>query len=381
MEKTISYHKPVCIDKTKYTLSYWYECTKLYDDKKYIPALKNLLKYMNSDIEIPDGDSIDLTLFHGSSKLKIKADQNEIYITADFLKIPDQPSKIALMRQVLELNFNYLVLSRIVIKENDLFFEFKDRIENTDPYKIFYIIDEICFCSDKHDDFFIDKFGARRVSEPKITMFTDEEKDKAYAYFKDILNQGIEYGEFYIGKRYYSSACDFLSISLMKLDYVIQPQGLLQYEIKKLVDYMFEPGRGGEEIAGETVKRMKKLLEFDKQKFYDGCYYPQYVLSPKTTTEITQLQNNLRSEYDKIKDFYSKSDFFNTCIYCAYNIYFIFYHDLVANDIFQKLDYALSQTGDMEWAKAASVLYEAITSVMNMGVSNSVRPSNTARAK
>ena len=381
MDKNLSYHKPISVDKTKYTLAYWKESMKLFEEKKYIPSVKNLIKYMNSEIEIPDTDDIDLTLNHGSSRLKIKTENNELYISADFLKIPEQPSKIALMRQVLELNFSYLNLSRVVIKDDNLYFEYRDKIENTDPYKVFYIIDEICFCSDKHDDYFIDKFKAQRVSEMKIKMYTDEEKESAYKTFKETLTQCVEYVEFYIQKRFFSSACDILSISIMKLDYAIQPQGLLQFELKKAMDGMFEQGKSSEQVTNDTLKKIKQFLEFDRKKFDEGCYYPEYVLSPKQTTELAQLQDNMRSEYGKIKDFYTKSDHFNTVLYCMYNIYYIFYHDLIPNDIYQKLDIALSKSGGLEWSSAAGILYDAVTSMMNAGISNvsSVRPMNNVR--
>ena len=92
---------------------------------------------------------------HGSIIVNIKLDEEKLSITAPFVALPEK-GRIPLLRQVAGLNFNAMDLATIYLRDNRLSFEYSCPIQLINPYKIYYILQEICCTGDKYDDEFGD---------------------------------------------------------------------------------------------------------------------------------------------------------------------------------------------------------------------------------
>ena len=101
---------------------------------------------------------VSYTHLHGSIIVNIKLDEEKLSITAPFVALPEK-GRIPLLRQVAGLNFNAMDLATIYLRDNRLSFEYSCPIQLINPYKIYYILQEICCTGDKYDDEFETKFG------------------------------------------------------------------------------------------------------------------------------------------------------------------------------------------------------------------------------
>jgi hypothetical protein len=144
MDKSLTYYKPINSYFRKVNLDEWFLSRKAYEEGDYYQALLHLLRYINPPISIPDTSSLDLKIPHGSVNVHIKADQKTFSVDIPFLKFTPQSKKLPAMRQMIEQNFSSLILGQIILQDSELWFHYDEPIEKFKPYKIYYILDEIC---------------------------------------------------------------------------------------------------------------------------------------------------------------------------------------------------------------------------------------------
>ncbi|MCB1176863.1 MAG: hypothetical protein KDK36_04705, partial [Leptospiraceae bacterium] len=218
MENSLSFQKPINRYFRKVSLSDWFTSLDNYDDGNNLKSVIHLLRYINGPVPIPDGDSIELKIPHGSVYVYIKADNENFEVNLPFLKLNSSSKKLPAMRQFIEQNFSSLILGQIILKDNDeLWYHYKDKIANCEPYKVYYTLDEICNQADNNDDYYIEKFQLEHVENPELNYFSQEDSDKAKSTMKSIIEEGLSYAEFFESKRWYNTACDSLAITYFRI--------------------------------------------------------------------------------------------------------------------------------------------------------------------
>lgn len=367
MDKSIAFEKQINPIYANFSVQSWHDSVALYDNKKYIESFVKIIQYINNKFPTPgDLTKLDLHLPHGSVIINFKADSETYTISALFLKLPSSASKIAVMRQVAELNFSYLILAQIYLKGDELFFEYQDKLENSDPYKIYSLLEEICFCADYYDDIFIEKFGAIRIQEPKVKYFSEVDKEKSYNVFIKTLQEAITLSDYFESKRYYNSACDLLATALLKIDYIIAPQGLLGSEISNAFNAMYKSDPI-QTIISQTKDKMKSLLTYDKDKFYHAMYYPEYLIPTKRRAELPFIQDFVKTIYEEASsNIANKGGYLEAAISQLFIIYDLYYRYHIPQTINNMLEAALIKSGSQDWKTAAEALYKALDTIVNL---------------
>ncbi|MCB1192758.1 MAG: hypothetical protein H7A23_24470 [Leptospiraceae bacterium] len=343
----------------------WHSSVNAYDNKRYIDSIRYLLKYLNKNLEIPEEDSFSLKIIHGSVIVYIKVGDGKFSVKAPFVKMPQNGNAISLMRQVAELNFSYLVLSQVIKSGEEFFFEYEDFIENCEPYKVYAILEEICYGADYHDDIFIDKFKAEFVSKPELNYFSEEQKDKAYTKYKQIIENAIHNGEYLESKRWYNSQCDLYAIAFTQIDYIIAPQGILGSDLVDALNGMYVKDNS-QIIAGKTKEKLSKLLDYDKTKFFDSLYFPSFLVPIKRRAELPTIQDFFKGTYEKAANSISNGAYLGASLSLLYVIYDLFYRYRVPPEIKNMLVNALKGVSERDWKHTCEVLYNAINEIMKM---------------
>ena len=149
----------------------WTKSLKLYWDKKYKESFLELLKYTNKKIKNFQTSENVFRIPHWSIFVDIDFSGSEIKISSDFLDV-SSANKVPLFRRIVELNFS-LNLTQIKYSEDKFKFEFSCDLELYDPYKMFDILSEICYFSDKFDEEFCEQFWAKNISEASVKEIPD----------------------------------------------------------------------------------------------------------------------------------------------------------------------------------------------------------------
>ncbi|HRG46757.1 MAG TPA: hypothetical protein PLX69_10455 [Leptospiraceae bacterium] len=367
MEKSLTYDKTINLVRSSSSTPFWYESVKNFDNKDFKTSFFNLLRYVNSTIVIPNesSESTELHLPHGSIIINIKIDSKSYEISAPFLKVPEGPNGIGLMRQIAELNFSYLVLGQIILKGNDFYFEYKDSLENSEPYKVYSLLEEICFCADYYDDVFIDKFKTEAVKKPDLNVFSSSELDTAFNKFNEIIKEGISIVEYFESKRYYSLAWEMMENIFLKIDYVIAPQGILGAKLSETKGLLFANDAQQTLVANTKVKLLE-LLNYDRQKFNSSLFHPKFLIPIRKRGELPYIQDFMASTHEAMISSLGNKNYVDITVSALYLIYDLFYKNSIPNEIASFLDSALERAGGKDWKTSAEILYDAVNKIMDL---------------
>ena len=142
---------------------------ELFGQQQYVEALHTLLDHLNPAFrpQYGDPDGRSFRIPHGSIVVDIRIAGDRLEIFADFLKLPAK-GRVAMLRQVADLNINRLRLPHFVKKGDRLAIAYGCPLAETHPYKILGVLSDICYIGDRYDDEFCTKFGAERCYEPQV---------------------------------------------------------------------------------------------------------------------------------------------------------------------------------------------------------------------
>ena len=120
MKQTLTFIPPV-VDSTQSSIhtEAYEKSVDLYNQGEYLQAFHSLLDYLNADFRTKYGntDGTEFHIPHGSILVHISVKDGFYRISADFLNLPEK-GRVAMLRQIADLNLNKLLLPRFV-KDND----------------------------------------------------------------------------------------------------------------------------------------------------------------------------------------------------------------------------------------------------------------------
>jgi hypothetical protein len=371
MDKSQKFFKSMNPGNVKGVVEHWYSSTACFDQKKYKESFIYLLKYIDANIQIPNesAEQIELTVKHGSVAIKINIDNNSVTIKAPFLKNVDGGSGLALMREISELNFSYLVLAQFSLEGNDFYISYKDNLENAEPYKMYALFEEICFCSDYYDDYFIDKFKASFISPPQVNYFSDEDKNKAWDLYQEIIKEGIDYSNQFDSQRFYGFSLDTLETAILKLDYVIAPQGILGIKLQE-VKADLNKQDSYENISRDVKKKLVEMQSYERSKFNESMFHTKFFIPIRKRAEIPYVQSFFQNLYqDSIQNMANKN-FILTGHSIIFKFYDLFYRNSLPNDIYDFMQMKLEESANKPWKDVADILFTALDKIMKLDPEN-----------
>lgn len=329
MLQSFSYHPPLRGSYNHHLTPVFYEsAVNAYNNKDYVTSIDSLIKYLTHDTHEMTTDrdgKVTYVLPHGSIVISITVDKEKdlVHIRAPFVTISES-KVIPLLRKATQLNFAPLVLSRIIMVGNDMYFDYKTILEDTDPDKLYDILKEICLQADTYDDEFIHKYNAVRLHNPEIIPYNDETKEKAWQnmllYVKE-ADLAIQYFE---SKRMNGFVWDILAILMMKLDYYLQPQGYLRKMLEDAIDLLFSDTEISMRIQyGREF--LQKLLKMDKNVFFESLYHIKILIPYKEVYGTENFHKQLLPAFIQAQDEYKNMDYYG-CVYTIqYNLYRVCY--------------------------------------------------------
>lgn len=338
---------------------------ELYDEDKYIEAFHTLLDYLNPEFRTKYGnaDGTEFHLPHGSIVLDIHISDGRLHFGADFLNIP-QKGRVAMLRQVADLNINKLLLARFVKEGDRLRMEYSCLLSESHPQKVYSIIKNICRIGDKYDDEFCSKFGATRCYEPRVTAYPAEEVDRIYDAIQSLGGAALKVIKDENERRRYGVSWNVLDTVLYQIGYFACPQGQLVNELTKAVDAMDED-LPTEELVARGKAFLEKLLAMPKDELARELYYVDKVVSDKQQPSLQNIQENFKDNIlEEARKAMGAKDFERCAVRLFYKFYeVVFYCDL-PDGIDSLLTAALRDASDCPVEEAANVLFTALAKIM-----------------
>ena len=337
MKQTLTFIPPV-VDSTQSSIhtEAYEKSVDLYNQGEYLQAFHSLLDYLNADFRTKYGntDGTEFHIPHGSILVHISVKDGFYRISADFLNLPEK-GRVAMLRQIADLNLNKLLLPRFVKDNDKLRMEYTCSLSQSHPHKMYFVLQNICHIGDKYDDEFCTKFGATRCYEPQVTSYPQEEIDRIYEGLQILGRETLEAVKEYDVDRKYGYSWNVLDTTFYQISYFARPQGQLLNDLDKAVDDM-DAELPTAEVVAKGKAFLEKLLAMTKEELAADLYFV-----------AIQTENYERSVV--------------RLLYIFYEAYF--YND-VQDDINVILSHALKKASGKPMEDASEILYNAMDKIM-----------------
>ena len=291
MKQTFAFISPV-VDSTQSAIrtEAYEQGVDLYNRGEYVQAFHSLLDYLNADFRTKYGnaDGTEFHIPHGSILVHIRIADGFFHINADFLNLPEK-GRVAMLRQVADLNLNKLLLPRFVKNGDKLNMEYVCPLSQSHPHKMYFVLQNICHIGDKYDDEFCTKFGAIRCYEPQVTPYPQEEVDRIYEGIQTLGRETLEALKEYGADRRYGYSWNVLDTAFYQISYFAHPQGQLLNDLDKAVNDM-DADLPTEEVVSKGKAFLEKLLAVPKEKLAEDLYYTDTLVSAKSRSSLKHVQ-------------------------------------------------------------------------------------------
>ncbi len=366
MNNSLNYYSSLLQNnKTLVDVEYWQTVQSLYTNKKPKESTIALLRYTNPIMFEKYGNT-EKTYFeipHGSIFLKIKITDEVFSVEAPFLELPKE-NVVPLLRHVAEINFYPLNLPNITLKENQLVFEYMCPIETAEPYKIWDVLYEICTDGDTYDDKFIRQFKAKRIYEPKIQRFSEDELQEKYEILIKIIDEAINYINYFYSKRWDYFCWDIVAISLFKIDHHIVPQGNLRIILEEEINYQMKTKDPHQKRVSSALAFFEKIKNTPVNEIKDDIYMIETFISPRRRATYDTLVNAMKETYTRATSEYTKKDDIACTISVLYIYFYTLYYYNFEDKYLNEIINALKQSSGKPWTEAATILYLSLQRIM-----------------
>lgn len=365
MNNNLSFHPTLLpLFPSKDNDKLWEDVLKKYDEKKYTESVRALIVYIDKALEdkYANADKTEYFIPHGSVTVGLKIAEDTLFITAPFLDI-STAKQVPLLRQVAQINFSPLTLSRIDLADNQLTFNFSCPLELCEPYKIYDVLREVCINADNYDDEFITKFSATHIQTPKTESLTEEQKNLAYDRIQAYASEALAGYEQLENKRLTAFLWDVLITTLLKIDYYCVPQGNLRNELEKTISFLNSKEDFYQRMS--TAKDfLKKLQTTDKEKLKKDLYKIEIFVPYKYNANLDAVRNNLKYAYETAEKEMKAGDNIGATFSMSYGILNLFYSYNVDASVAALLTKAMTDASEKPMQESAKILYDAIHTIM-----------------
>jgi len=342
----------------------WPAVTAAWQDKRYLESFYYLLDYVNPLVRamFANTEQTEFNVPHGSVLVHISIKDQMIEINCPLVDITDA-TRIPLLRKVAELNFHPLTVSQIKLSGNQLVFHFKCAVDTAEPYKMYYIMKEICQTADRYDDEFREKFKAKNILEPKIVQLSEEQKEQAWRQTNEIINENAQYLAYFDSQRWYGSSVDFLVIALKRIDLCTQIKGYLRTELDRVLAEL----TNNNVTAAERIQLGKNFLhhiqEAGKDSFVKNIYQAEVFIPEKWRTSAEQAKTNTEATLNQVQKYHNDKNYIGAAIEALYSIYDLFYKNNMDNIVNAILFDALANAAGKSWEETSGILLNGLRSI------------------
>ncbi len=367
MKNTLSFENSILDSfQTQITVSKWDEVMEAYEKAAHRKAILTLLDYVDVNIRknYAQEDETFFEIPHGSITIKLWITDTIFKVVAPFLKITDDTKIVPLYRHVAELNFHPLRLPQITLDNGELDFTFETAIHLCEPFKIYYLLKDICTFADRHDDEFITKFKAAPLREPKIEKYDATILEKGYNKIQEFLEEALNFIQYLEDKRYTNYIWDVVNLTLKRIDFYIAPQGNLKTELEENINALYakEPFENRIQKGKQYLTELKNK---EKQEILDDIYIAEVFVPFKYRSNLADVKENWKNAYATAEKEMKDGHFMGACFSLTVAIYDMFYYANIPDDIAKKTINLLQNTSEKPWNVAARELYDGMTKIMN----------------
>jgi hypothetical protein len=266
-------------NKTQKKTESWYKAEDRFKEKNYSESFSAIFDYLADDVEqnvrfAPDGNKFAFELVQGSKRVTGECDGNAIVARVPIAKMATPTT--AVMRRLLDINFNLFYCRSAMDDGSTLYFVFDSEVPSASPNKMYYALREMATKADRMDDMLLEDFETLlETGTEHIKKVGQHELDVKYKYFRkwieDTLAKASE-----LNTDSFSGSIAYLFLTLIyRIEFLITPHGKLMGQMEKISGLYWNKK---EEIPlverNQLMKEaLRKLLDISKEEFANSVYH------------------------------------------------------------------------------------------------------------
>lgn len=290
-------------NKTRQKTEKWQEAEDLYKEKQFMPALTAFFSYLRDEEEDnvhfePTGDGFSFSLVQGSGKVTGECDGKTIVARLP-LAVMDYAGT-AVMRRLLDMNYNLYYSHTALDADNTLYMIFNSSVSSASPDKMYQGLREITVKGDKIDDLLLADFNSlKRANGGRVTVLTEQELSTKYRYFREWIETVLAAVDKLNQDSFAGAIAYMLLGTVYRIDFLITPQGKLLSELETIHRIYWD--KKDEVTLVERNKQIKnalrKLLEMTAADFGKSLYH---------STNTFSISNAPKS--DKVREYINNAN-------------------------------------------------------------------------
>jgi hypothetical protein len=367
MDHCPRYLEPVNRYESKIDTELYRVSAKQFEQKKFEESFRTFMNYVNREMtEKYEIEKNHWQLPHGSLVLDVAIRPDGFLdISAPFVKLPAE--RLApILRRIFDINTNVLTLPLIKLDNDGLFFQYSCPMSLAEPFKIYGVINEICINGDSYDDEFVEKFGAVPLREKQVTYLPAEQVERAWNLFHEVLDEALQYDQYFSMKRWYGFCIEILGQALMKIDYALAPQGYLRTRLENSISQLWAR-KPAEEIISNLRADIEEYKKLEKEKFAKDFYRTTFFMHAKRTAEIEACQKTMAGRYEWAQQDRQHKSSIGVVMSYEYACYDLQYKFFVPQKLEEELRNTLSACSGKSWEEAAEIAWASFQKIMDPG--------------
>ncbi|MGB4773626.1 MAG: hypothetical protein WBP45_00505 [Daejeonella sp.] len=375
MNQTPKFHQPLAgLNTSNFEFSNWKIAVDAYQEKDYKKSFYTLMDYINPELRKKFGNA-EQTYFevpHGSIVVHIKLVDDQIEVHAPFLQLPET-NVIPILRKVAELNFSPLNLAAIRLKDQFLEFYFQCKLNTCEPYKMYYLLKEICMTGDTYDDYFTVKHHAKRIQDPKVTPYSTIQAEQAWTQTCSYIDEAMEYVSYFDGKRWYQYSSEILALALLKIEHYASPQGIIKNELEDAVDYLYTHNTLQDKIKS-SKKALMKIKERGKEAFIADLYRAETFVAFKTACSLVDRQKVWEPRLQQATEELNSNNYMGVVFNLMNSFYDSSFYNTIPADLDNFINNLLENASGKDWKEAAEILVIGMKSIVSGNIQAVQKP-------
>ncbi len=262
------------LEKTKS----WYRSEDTFKEKKYAESFAAVFDYLRDDAEDnvrfkPDGNRFTFEVEQGSKTIRGECDGESIVARVPLARMTTPTT--AVMRRLLDINYNLFYCHSAMDEQNTLYFVFDSEVPSASPNKMYYALREMATKADRLDDMLLEDFSTLiETGTEHIRKLDTAELDVKYKYFRkwieDTMAKAVD-----LNADSFSGSIAYLYLTLIyRIEFLITPNGKLMSTMEKISGLYWN--KKDELPLVERNQMMKeallKLLDISREEFAASVY-------------------------------------------------------------------------------------------------------------
>jgi hypothetical protein len=298
----------------------WHDAEELYKAKQYKESLTAFFDYItdekqaNVSLQKAEGETFSFQITQGSKRIQCSFD-GKLIVAKVQLAIMDYPG-VAIMRRLLELNYNLYYSRAALSDDKTLCLLFDTELNSASPEKMYYGLRELAVSGDRQDDLLISDFSTLKGTDLDNTQQLDAgERAIKYKYFKQWVTDTLKEAET-LNQDSFSGAIAYMLLGMVyRIDFFFTPEGPLLAELEKIHRIYWEKKETTTLVERNRLMKLaiKKLLDITEENFAVSVYNATYTFSASTPPAADKVRDHIISP-NKDANWYIENKYPNIAI-------------------------------------------------------------------